>query len=78
MSNVFKSDILNMEKGNNLTLYNQLIADLNNHIDKIKQCGGKASIQRQHDKGRLTVRERIEYLIDDNSSFFEIGSYLNT
>ncbi len=35
--------------------------------------GGREAIERQHAKGRLTARERIERLIDPGSSFFELG-----
>ena len=35
--------------------------------------GGEERIQRQHDNGRLTVRERIDALADTNS-FHEIGA----
>jgi 3-methylcrotonyl-CoA carboxylase beta subunit len=35
--------------------------------------GGREAIERQHSKGRLTVRERIERLIDPGSTFFELG-----
>ena len=41
--------------------------------EEIRLGGGAAAIERQHTKGRLTARERIEKLIDPNSSFFEIG-----
>jgi len=34
--------------------------------------GGVKKVQRQHDLGRLTARERIEKLVDKNS-FFELG-----
>ena len=34
--------------------------------------GGQARIDAQHKKGKLTARERIELLLDDNS-FEEIG-----
>ena len=37
-----------------------------------KQLGGKEKVKRQHDAGRLTVRERINYLLDKHS-FNEIG-----
>ena len=37
------------------------------------QQGGKKGVSRQHHKGRLTIRERISCLLDDNS-FQEIGS----
>jgi len=35
--------------------------------------GGLKAIERQHDKGRLTARERIEQLVDDPASFLELG-----
>ena len=39
--------------------------------------GGQAHIDRQHARGKLTARERIECLIDPDS-FKEIGSSVNT
>ena len=35
--------------------------------------GGKKAIERQHQKGRLTARERIAQLIDPGARFFELG-----
>ena len=40
--------------------------------EKAKLGGGKARLKKQHDKGKMTARERIEYLIDKGSSFFEL------
>lgn len=37
------------------------------------QGGGPKAIARQHEKGRLTARERIVKLIDPESAFFELG-----
>src|SRR5262245_33426427 len=37
------------------------------------QGGGAKAIARQHEKGRLTARERIAKLIDPDTSFFELG-----
>ena len=37
--------------------------------------GGEKNIQKQHEKGKLTARERIEKLIDPNSDFIEIGLF---
>src|SRR5437879_13522901 len=51
----------------------QLIEDLRRQEFKIKEGGGAKAIARQHDKGRLTARERIARLIDPQSEFFEIG-----
>ena len=41
--------------------------------EAIHQGGGVIAIERQHGKGRLTARERIQHLIDPNSIFFELG-----
>lgn len=40
---------------------------------EIATGGGQAAIRRQHAKGRLTARERIQRLIDPDTLFFEIG-----
>ena len=37
--------------------------------------GGEKNIQKQHEKGKLTARERIEKLIDPGSDFLEIGLF---
>jgi acetyl-CoA carboxylase carboxyltransferase component len=39
----------------------------------IKGGGGAKAATRQHEKGRLTARERIDKLIDSGSEFFELG-----
>ena len=41
-------------------------------IEDSKLGGGKQRIDAQHSKGKLTARERIEVLLDNNS-FEEIG-----
>ena len=35
--------------------------------EEARQGGGKARIERQHEKGKLTARERVELLLDDGS-----------
>ncbi len=42
---------------------------------QIKQGGGKAKIEKQHQKGKLTARERIDYLLDKGSRSIEIGGF---
>jgi 3-methylcrotonyl-CoA carboxylase beta subunit len=39
----------------------------------IKQGGGPKAIERQHEKGRLTARERVERLIDKGTDFTELA-----
>jgi acetyl-CoA carboxylase carboxyltransferase component len=50
-----------------------LVAQLAEQETDIRLGGGQAAIERQHKKGRLTARERIEKLIDPGTTFFELG-----
>src|SRR5438105_1680934 len=47
--------------------------DLSSEEVKIRQGGGAKAIARQHEKGRLTARERVAKLADPETSFFELG-----
>ena len=42
---------------------------------RIEQGGGERAHQRQHDKGRLTARERIARLLDDGADFDELMTF---
>lgn len=44
-------------------------------LEKIEEGGGIKAIQKQHERNKLTARERIRYLIDEESSFIEIGAF---
>ncbi len=44
-------------------------------LEQIYLGGGKAKIEKQHQDGKLTARERIEYLTDDGTPFLEIGAF---
>ena len=52
-----------------------LISQMKREYAKILKGGGEKKIQRQHDKGKLTARERINYLKDTDSRFIEIGAF---
>lgn len=51
----------------------QLVEELRSQENVIREGGGPKAIVRQHDKGRLTARERIDRLLDPEPSFFELG-----
>jgi 3-methylcrotonyl-CoA carboxylase beta subunit len=44
-------------------------------LDVIAEGGGKKAAERQKERNKLTARERIEYLIDANKPFIEIGAF---
>ena len=65
----------NVSYQENVDSFQKRISEYAEEQQKIRQGGGVISIQRQHDKNRLTARERIDNLLDNNDSFFEFGLY---
>jgi 3-methylcrotonyl-CoA carboxylase beta subunit len=53
----------------------QLVFTLKNKLKKVALGGGEKKIAKQHEKGKLTARERIDYLIDDPADFLEIAAF---
>jgi acetyl-CoA carboxylase carboxyltransferase component len=53
-----------------------LISDMKRKHAKVSLGGGKKKIEKQHKKGKLTARERIEYLKDKTADFLEIGAFV--
>src|SRR6267142_1549017 len=53
----------------------QLCFQLQSRAKKTRLGGGEKKIKDQHDKGKLTARERIEYLTDKQTEFLEVGLF---
>lgn len=64
-----------LEFNKNEDQYKQLVSQLQAKAKKIRLGGGEKKIDEQHQKGKLTARERIAYLIDKDSEFLEIGLF---
>src|SRR5579862_9462020 len=58
---------------NSQSALDQFLAELRQQESRIREGGGAGAIKRQHDKKRLTARERIARLIDLKTDFFELG-----
>ncbi len=66
---------MNIAFNRNEDTMKMLLSDIRQKIEKIKLGGGKKAIEKQHEKNKLTPRERIAYLTDTGSRFIEIGSF---
>ena len=64
-----------LEFNKNEDQYKQLNQRLHTLEKKTKLGGGQKKIDQQHQKGKLSARERIQYLIDKGSEFLEIGLF---
>jgi 3-methylcrotonyl-CoA carboxylase beta subunit len=51
------------------------ISALQRELDKIYLGGGKKRIDKLHESGKLTARERIDLLLDPNTEQFEMGAF---
>jgi 3-methylcrotonyl-CoA carboxylase beta subunit len=58
----------------NMRFLADMVSQVRNEEEKIREGGGQKAIENQHSKGRLTARERISLLVDAGT-FFEIGSF---
>ncbi|NNJ88620.1 MAG: acyl-CoA carboxylase subunit beta, partial [Eudoraea sp.] len=50
-------------------------SELKKQLAKVALGGGKARIEKLHSQGKLTARERINYLVDKGSEQIEIGAF---
>ncbi len=51
------------------------LSDINSLYNEIKKGGGEKGLQKLRDQGKMTARERIEYLLDKNRDSIEIGAF---
>ncbi|MBN8702543.1 MAG: acyl-CoA carboxylase subunit beta [Bacteroidetes bacterium] len=66
----------NIEFNKNEDKMKLLISQMNQRLEKIYLGGGKSKIEKQHEQGKLTARERINYLLDKDSKFIEVGAFV--
>ncbi len=52
-----------------------LVSNLKKRLVKVKLGGGKSRIEKQHSKGKMTARERIDFLLDADKKSIEIGAF---
>ncbi|NAS30100.1 acyl-CoA carboxylase subunit beta [Flavobacteriaceae bacterium R38] len=52
-----------------------LLSDLKRKLSKIKLGGGQKRIEKLHSQGKMTARERIDYLFDAKTKSIEIGAF---
>ncbi len=66
---------MNLEFNKNEDVFKQSLSEMRRRLEKIYEGGGKKAIEKQREKNKLTPRERIDYLIDKDKLFIEIGAF---
>ncbi len=66
---------MNVFTDHSLSWLKRLTEEADLKKEKIYISGGQKSIDKQHERNKLTARERIAYLCDDDKPFIEIGTF---
>ena len=66
---------MNIEFNKNEDQLKLSLSDMRRKLEKIYEGGGKKAIEKQHAQSKWTARERIEFLIDKNAPFIELGAF---
>ena len=66
---------MNIEFNRNEDSLKQSLSEMRRRLEKIYEGGGKKAIDKQREKNKLTPRQRIDYLIDNDKPFIEICAF---
>ncbi|WP_029285994.1 acyl-CoA carboxylase subunit beta [Pedobacter sp. R20-19] len=66
---------MDIEFNKNEDVNKQLVYELKTKLKKIYLGGGEKNAARQKEKGKLLARERIDFLIDKDADFLEVGAF---
>ncbi|WP_118953451.1 acyl-CoA carboxylase subunit beta [Taibaiella helva] len=66
---------MNLEFNKNDDAMRLALSQLRQRFAKIEEGGGKKAMEKARAKNKMAPRERIQYLIDKDSTFIEIGAF---
>ncbi len=64
-----------IEQNKNEDRMKLLISQMKHHLVKIRLGGGTKRIAKLHAQGKMTARERIDYLVDEGTDWLELGAF---
>jgi 3-methylcrotonyl-CoA carboxylase beta subunit len=66
---------MNLEQNRNDDAMRLLLGHLHQREEQLKWGGGQKAAARQHERGKLTARERLQHLLDKDRPFTEVGLF---
>lgn len=66
---------MNIEFNSNEDFNKLALSELRKRLKKVKEGGGAKNLEKLHAQGKLSARERIDYLLDKNTRSIEIGAF---
>ena len=75
MNNFCKKNPMDINFNKNEDFNKLLISDLRKRFAKVKLGGGKKRIEKHRERGKMTARDRVDYLLDSQKKSIEIGAF---
>lgn len=69
------SKTINLETEKNADAMQLAVGKMNRLLDKIQEGGGKKRLEKLHAEGKMSARERINYLLDTGKPRIEVGAF---
>jgi 3-methylcrotonyl-CoA carboxylase beta subunit len=66
---------INLEEEKNADALKLAVSKTNRYLEKIHQGGGAKRIEKLHAEGKMTARERIDFLLDPKKQRIEVGAF---
>ena len=66
---------INLEAAKNEDAMKIALGIVNRQLAKIYEGGGKKRLEKEHAAGKMTVRERVAYLLDEEKPQIEVGAF---
>ncbi len=66
---------MDLEKNKNEDAMKLLLSRMEQRLQKIYLGGGKSKLEKQRAEGKMTARERVEYLRDKDKPVIELGAF---
>lgn len=70
-----KAKAYDLQFNKNEDAHQLALSKLQHRLARIREGGGKKRMEKLHAEGKMSARERIEQLIDPDTTFLEIGAF---
>jgi acetyl-CoA carboxylase carboxyltransferase component len=57
----------------NAEAYEELLEELRDRMEEARRGGGEKARKRHEERGKLPVRDRVDFLLDPNTAFLELS-----
>lgn len=72
---VYLCEMINIEAEKNADAIKMMVSNMQRRLEKVQEGGGAKRLEKLHKEGKMSARERVDYLLDDAAPSIEIGAF---